>query len=643
MNTQIENLKDTIDLWKKVSSIADFNSKTNPYDEALLDEIKKELGFDAGCNISAELAVRKTSPEQLLAVLLKVMKPFSSMLNDLYKMFEDAGAQYSDNNIQIKFDFEDAKENFDLNLDNFRDYVDKVEKVINFEFNLESYDPWEWVKHLEAIRGEKLQSNDISTPEDIQKWLNDYENNRNANWKVFTPKTPQSGVEEIDELIKQIWELPKEAIDLYRDCYKKELERNGSVLEKSANYSNLFYGAENDLWIKCIVENILELVSKVKILQNNNDSSGIENIVNKLKIFINSLPILKIQYEKKVKEFLDILNLPVWKKRYALYSAWVVTQIVSASKDWTVKYNVVKGALSFSFGGSVIAHLKYNTFDIELHAELRSEYDNPIGEGRTEHIQPDYSLCINGKSNPENNTILVVECKQYKHPSKKNFTEAIVDYAGGRPNAQVILVNYTKIPDAFLSSLPKELVARVPYFDILCPDNVESCDSFKKAVRNALSEERCFKFFSTECCIELVLDILPQNMNLILEIVDLKGQKEYINFDKQGKLDEHPYAHFNGYILNENYRGIILHDTIKVTRILSGYTYKGYVYNNSDEEPNGEISVSVKIGKNEIIDKKTLDIDKWTNSREFCVFRIEKDDIYIFDECYNITKLIHNS
>ena len=92
--------------------------------------IKKELGFDRNCKIREELISHNTTPEELLSTLIKLLKPFSAMMSDLLKMFEEAGAQFTDNNIQMNFDFEDAKENFGLDLEHFRIYNETVKKVV---------------------------------------------------------------------------------------------------------------------------------------------------------------------------------------------------------------------------------------------------------------------------------------------------------------------------------------------------------------------------------------------------------------------------------------------------------------------------------------------------------------------------------
>ena len=636
MNTQIENLNDTIDLWEKVSSIADFNSKTNPYDEALLDEIKKELGFEAECDVHNELVSHKTSPEQLLAVLLKVMKPFSIMLNDLLKMFEDARAQYSDNNFMIKFDFDKAKETFDLDLENFRLCTKMVNNVVYHEFRLESSSPLtDFVYPLGEILADKHlfpdKCNNPSFPDEINEWLKEYDDcaRNDKNWPETFPNPPKSGVERIDNIIAEIWQLPKAACKLYNGCFLSNLKRKESLTKKqellidSRKKSLIenelfppdcrFYSHEAESWIGIFVKILVCLVENIKI--KNNDDLNIDVIVDRLEEFRKSLPIESFVRERLVETLENILILPLWKKRYTLYSAWVATQIVTASEEWKPVYNVNKGVLSFSFGGSVIAHLKYNTFDIELHAELNTWYDpkEMVGSERIDHIQPDYSLCINEKSDPKN-TILVVECKQYKVPDKKKFQAAVIDYAGGRPNAQVILVNYTKINDTFKSDLKltdkgKKAYDRNPYFNILFPGDVESCNSFMEAVRYSILNE---------CSITLAWDESPKDLDLILEMIDSEGKKIRIYYDNKGNTEQYPFAHLDRDDQNGN--GC---ETINAL-ILPSRKYNVLVHNYKEEATNGEISVSIKLGEDEMIVKTTRNLD---TKEEWLVFTIENCSI----------------
>lgn len=581
MKKTVEHLNSTVELWEHICKTADFKSKE--YDKELLADIKKELGFDKNTEICDGLISNNTTPEELLSTLIKLLKPFSVMMSDLLKMFEEAGAQFADGNIQIKFDFENAKKNFGLDLDHFRIYNEKVKKVICYELQLESSYPWEdflgSIDKLFRSIGYNFDYNRRQIPDEIGQWLEEYYNIE-INWPSHFPLPPQSGIEKIDRLIAEIWQIPRVACELYNKCYQPDLGRRKSLLEKEKNSNYEFYRCELECWLGKFVEHLYFLVYEIKkIIELQNDSTPkVKEIEDRLEAFRDRMPIVSVESERLVKEFLDLLNLPVWKKRYALYSAWVSTQIISAFDKRNVKYNVTDGILSFSFGGSVIAHIKHSSIEFTLFAELRTAFAGVKGRGRTHNIQPDYSLCLNDESDPKN-TVLVVECKQYKKASKRNFIEAIVDYANGRPIAQIMLTNYTSIPNTIRSGLPSEVCDRVPFFDVLIPGD-ESCDLFKKAVKEALPKQ--YK-------VSLSWGKSPLDLDLMLIVTEPSGDKTDVYFSKKGSMQQFPYA----YLVNDDRKGYG-YEVIN-TLIFRSMKYDYYVHNYSGEKTDGDIKVDVTL------------------------------------------------
>jgi hypothetical protein len=69
-------------------------------------------------------------------------------------------------------------------------------------------------------------------------------------------------------------------------------------------------------------------------------------------------------------------------------------------------------------------------------------------------MQPDYSLITSPITSPES-SILEVECKQYLVASKRKFADALTDYANGRPNAQIVLVNYGRASSDILNEVDR--------------------------------------------------------------------------------------------------------------------------------------------------------------------------------------------
>ena len=583
MNNPIE-VKDTLELWQQFTKSID--SKSEVYDKHLLEDISKALGFKDGCDFELELKNHNVSKEKLLSVLINALQPFSVMLKDLLKMFENADAQYTDCTLEMRFDFELAKDKLNLNLDKFRAYTEKVKKIAFYELQLESCNIWkEIVNPLKMIVDGDLflKSYDYMIPDDIRRWLDSYQNEETI-WPEFSVVSPQSGQDGIDSIISKLWEIPRLAIEKYRNCFNPDWGRSKSLSDSSTKDAPYFYQAETDFWVGYYVELLCCLIYKIEDLKNGKEGedciSEIQEYEIKLEKYTNNLPIQIVEHEELAKEFLEFLHLPIWKARSALYSAWVATQIIDSFKNWNVEYHVVDGALLFSFGGSEIAHLKKEPYDITVYAELNTLFNNPVSKKRKNHIQPDYSLFIDDKDDPKN-TVLVVECKQYKKASKRNFTEAVIDYANGRPNAKVMLVNYTKIPDRFRAALPLDISSRVPYFDELSP-GCDGCDKFKKAVLESVLKKSCINLSWGES---------PKDLDLMLDITYPSGTVTRIDYRNMGNCSFFPYACLD----KDDKHGY--GDEIIEAYILPSYKYDVLIHNYSGEETKGEIVVKAIINE----------------------------------------------
>ena len=104
-------------LWDEIAKTAQFQNKE--YDMNMLQEIRGKLGLPSNGSIPVLLKKHKVSCGELLNAVLICMQPFGEMLNDLYAMFQRAGAQQSNHNLKIQFDFNRNKETFATDLDFF--------------------------------------------------------------------------------------------------------------------------------------------------------------------------------------------------------------------------------------------------------------------------------------------------------------------------------------------------------------------------------------------------------------------------------------------------------------------------------------------------------------------------------------------
>lgn len=200
---------------------------------------------------------------------------------------------------------------------------------------------------------------------------------------------------------------------------------------------------DHDLWPESMLRGLVGFTEGLLTVPMDERMEKAQPAIQQIQKLFSRLYLWEGRREVLIKEFLELLNLPIWSRRHELYQTWVLTQIDKALEDYKRTIHHVDGALILNFSGTHIAALETEKGRIHLWSELRSPLANPVGEGRKGHIQPDYTLTFEPITSPSQ-TIVAIECKQYRKANPKNFADALIDYARGRPNAKILLVNSWK-------------------------------------------------------------------------------------------------------------------------------------------------------------------------------------------------------
>lgn len=511
------DIQTTVDLWESLSKVADF--KSNEYDKALLHSIIRRLHFEEDKSIIFQIKSNQTGIEELLAAFIRALEPFSRMMSDLLEMFQNASAFKTDNNLLIEFDFEKSKNKFNLNLEAFKDITHKSKAVLNYyKYRLKS--DRSLFKVIDLMNS-CITSNYyiVDNSNDVKRWIKEYENDK---WPTFIPEKPIVGMKEIDEKLSILWQFMVDHIEIYKSEYNFMRGRKGSLNDYLENHvynpsnnknesdvtcsfdrnqsidgfnskqEEYLWIAETDCWTRSLMKTIDLVARHTDWYAERKDYESLSLIIRKLdnclKMFESKKG--KNPIQKRIDEVIELLNMPFWKKRYEVYSAWVCTQIVKALDDHRIEYNVIDDKLSFSFAGSHIATCTDLNPPLHIWTELRTAYKSRIKEGkRKKHIQPDYSLAVDNVKDPKN-TAVVVECKQYKRYSSRNFSHAVVDYANGRPNATVLLASYTDVPGQIYDRVYDlddsiDIYQRIPFIKRLAPGSTcEFMNEIRKAVED---------------------------------------------------------------------------------------------------------------------------------------------------------------
>lgn len=596
MNTK--TISSAKELWHEIKRVADFT--TADYDKEFFNSICEQLSITQS-DLEEEMFDEKAiTCEELFLAVCRALEPFSEMLCDLLEMFEQAGAQQSDRNLNIALNIKDD-EPLKFNIDAFKKKIVELTYTLQYVNTYIIENPWEIIRLFSSNNNRIICKN-----ENVRNWLRIYyEEDR---WPEKLPDQPKTNYSELNKKIKLFWKLIEYSINKYREAYDESIGKRASISlswrNQTSEIQRLFWQHETDFWVGSLIDTITFTVENIS---NVDEAKKLEDKIDQ---FLHKLRVERKLVDVETEKVIEIFNLPYWEKRYEMYSVWVCTQIIKALDGTGIVFNVINNTLSFSFKGSHIAtctHLHPNIF---IFAELRTAYDKPIGKGRKANIQPDYTLAFPSLDFLQS-TVAVVECKQYKKSNNTNFKNAIIDYANGRPNSHVFLVNYGPISATVQKNLPDNISDRSELIEYVKPTS-DNCEHFQQLLRNKIlskcSLSNCISAEETDsaqCYINLKWSEYPKDLDLVLRIKDSVGKFHYVTYVDKGNLDNIPYARLDQDCTDGNGN-----ETITISR-WCGIEYDVFINNYSSENVIGNYAdITIQIDKQIITSKIKIPIDK---------------------------------
>lgn len=549
-NVKNVKIETTMDLWNVFENAS--NLQKDFYDKELESQIRKKLALSDTVSIKNGLEENEISIEHLLIAILTAMQPFSQMMSDLLKMFVKASAGQGDCNLKMRMEFDNLDDVLDFDLKKFKQYEEAIKQVC---VTVESIMP----KNLWEMNGiyEKGQITTNKMPieqADICQWIEEYQSK--DKWPDFIPQRPSMGMRRLDELTAKCWDIYEKAVAGYKQAYDETKgRRNTAWDEHCRNEKDEFWKAEVDCWSRQFLEAVAHTASNLHHMSDTEDLKKTANkIADDLEQYFANMEVTKIVTTQIIDSLIEILNLPFWKKRHELYAAWVSTQIVEALQDRDIEFQVKNNTLSFSFGGSHIATCTGLCPPLQIWAELRTNTKKLIGQGRKKAIQPDYTLAV-APVEEANNTAIVVECKQYENPNTKNFRDAIIDYANGRPQAVVMLAGYGKIPQNMHKGIEDEKIkARAADFSLMRPGS-PSAKEFREKLRESVlgfyrkkakeSGDYLHPWSNPQEAVSVCLrwGEHPRDLDLHLHMMENSKEVVHVFYGEKGKEWEMPYAY----------------------------------------------------------------------------------------------------
>ena len=231
---------------------------------------------------------------------------------------------------------------------------------------------------------------------------------------------------------------------------------------------------ETDHWL-------LQLVASYAMLLASPADQAQAGLV--LDTWFSAMPRVSFLAEVTVEGFMAFISLPLWGKRHEFYAAWIVSRIIDAMGEHELDLLHDKGVISLPFSPTKVARILSTAPERILFSERRSRVDGPQGKGRSEHVQPDFSIWHTAATGDVCD--LVVEVKHYQRPAKQSWIDVFEDYAKAHPAATVVLVNYGR-PGYAMEGISAEVKARCRLIGNLRPGQDAAADELATVVRNAL-------------------------------------------------------------------------------------------------------------------------------------------------------------
>lgn len=576
------------------------------YDAELVRELRERLYPGTKRSLERELRSAPPSAEAFLEVFFGALKPFSGMLRDVLGMFEEAGARRSNENLRIALDFDQVSESLALTLQEFREAEAFFRRVARpvvvrlwnantlWALNTDVQD----VLESAGIPRSFGDSNRVRDPR-VRRWL---EQNGRRDWLPF-PGIPKSGNKDLDGVLKMAEDLIHLMIAEVRklgatydefarrlsDLPREEPPQNevvaaaGDVGDEHPRRS--FVTAAHDFWPNAFGESICLAAERV------NESKDKE-LALRLGVAMRAGFDRAPRYERTritlEQDFRDVVNLPLWKKRHELYAVWVASRIADALRDLSWEWHPDGDTLRFSFGGVELATLR--SLDGGTHifwTEKRTALKGGGIMGR-KHIQPDYRI-MTVPTHRDDATSLVVECKQYRKWSKKNFGIALDDYSKGCPIAPIILVNYGPTDLGIMELVDPSRRDRTHLVGEFKPGGDVALDRFRELVRGAYTSLLTLQITGT---VEFELRWGPifRDLDLHLFITPArKGPAQHIGLGSiHGSLVESPWAEWHEDVM-ESPPGV---ERMTIARRLDAqYDLLVHDYSSVPGFPQGDVSV----------------------------------------------------
>lgn len=423
--------------------------------------------------------LKNVSVERLVNAMFVCMGlPFIRMMKDLFDHF--SRAKITEGPSQWKLSLTSETDQLEVDLEDFKKWI-KSASTPSAPLMVPILRPevadWDlfWAFSDERVERGTIGMRSVVDDTDSKQWLSSHES---AAWLPLPPVVQRmlqrtDRIRDVAALVTEMAYALESIVPNYQTLSYLRFELMNTVPEGIRPY----VPTEHDRWIESMAANlaafeVADLDEQTKILA-------------KLNSLLDGAELQPSHYAHSIDDLTAFLDLPIWKKRNELYSAWLLTQFLAAMEGHSITYHTEDGKLTFGFHATKFATIESTTPPVAITGERRIAATDLSGHGRKQGIQPDYTVWTVGSDR----CVLAIECKHYKKGSYRNFHDALKDYAANLPEAQVFLGNYGPIP-ILIDAETRDggMSGRQFAWGNLNPDYPTITTSFRGAVRKLFVE-----------------------------------------------------------------------------------------------------------------------------------------------------------
>lgn len=240
-----------------------------------------------------------------------------------------------------------------------------------------------------------------------REWVDAY---KASEWPLPPLALPSSGSLSLDRKLERAARVWDSVVRLFRSHAPSRDELMRAWRERSEEDRDplvqTLASIESDYYVLQLASVILA-AADARVRMRDADDLAAE-----LRDFLDAHPFVGDPDEVLARSLLDILDLPLWKRRNELYAAWVLAELLASARAETRLIPSEPGVLQFPFRLTRMAELVGCEHEVAVWSEVRTPLVDPLGTSRQAGVQPDYTVLVDVAAPEPEASVLEIECKQ---------------------------------------------------------------------------------------------------------------------------------------------------------------------------------------------------------------------------------------